>query len=253
MLTVTESTFGRQVLRAELPALVCFGTRPCPGRRALAPALARSAAALRGRLLVASVLLDRAPLLAEQLGVVASPTLMVFQHGERQGQVIGFIPEGLLQLLADEAAAGAVAGDRFWSPVEERFEDLVLIPLLQRWGFTFERQAPCALAGGLKGRRGRIDLLVYDGPAGRPLTLIESKRQIRGEQELREAASQANAYAQSLGLASFVVAAPRGLWIYRRDGARSACVARLSSLELQQAPERPRRLLLQLLADTATL
>jgi thioredoxin 1 len=246
MLAVTEATFARRVLRAELPALVCFGTRPCPGRRALALALERCAAAQRGRLLVASVLLDRAPLLAEQFGVVASPTLMAFQHGERQGQVIGFIPEGLLQLLADEVAAGAVMGDSFWSPVEERFEDLVLIPLLQRWGFRFERQAPCALAGDLKERRGRIDLLVYAGPQARPLTLIESKRQIRGEQELRQAAAQASAYAESLGLASFVVAAPRGLWIYRRDGERCTCVAHLSSLELHQAPERPRQLLLQL-------
>jgi len=247
MIFATETTFARQVLRAALPALVCFGARACPGRQAMAPALERAAAARAGELLVATVLVDRAPLLAEQVGVVASPTLMVFHHGERQGQVVGFLAEGLVGLLADDILAGAVAGDCFWSPVEERFEDAVLLPMLQCWGFAVQRQAPCAIAGKGGPQRGRIDLLVSDGEDG-PLTLVESKRQIRGDQELRQAAAQAAGYARSLGLPSFVVAAPRGLWIYRRDGERAACVRHISSLELHQAPDQPRQLLLQLRA-----
>lgn len=249
MLAVTEATFGRQVIRAGLPVLVCFSAQRCPARRALLPALERLAAAYRGRMLVAGVTLERAPLLAGQYGVVASPTLMVFQGGDRQGQVVGFLAEGLLRLLAEEVAGGAVVGDRFWSPVEERFEDAVLIPLLERWGFSYRRQAPCASAGRPTQQRGRIDLLVSAGPQAAPLTLIESKRQIGGDHELRRAAAQAAGYARSLALPSFVVAAPRGLWIYRRDGERSACVAHLTSLEVHEEPERPRRLLLQLRAE----
>lgn len=249
MILVDESTFARQVLRAALPALVCFGARACPARRALTAALERVAEAQRGSLIVAAVLADRAPLLAEQYGVVASPTLMIFQHGDRQGQVVGFIPEGLVALLAEEAAAGAVHGDGFWNPVEERLEDIVLIPLLQRWGLSFQRQAPCAVTGRGAQRRGRIDLLVYDDQQAPPLTLIESKRQIRGEFDLRQAAAQAAAYAGALGLPSFVVAAPRGLWIYRRDGARVSLAQHFTSLEVHQAPERPQRLLLRLRAD----
>lgn len=134
------------------------------------------------------MLVDRAPLLAEQGGVVASPTLMVFQHGDRQAQVVGFIPAGLLDLFADEIVRGAVTGDIRWSPVEERLEDTGLIPLLQRWGFTFQRQeVPCALTGRPNQQRGRIDLLVYDRSQEQPLTRIESKRQIRGDQELHQA------------------------------------------------------------------
>jgi hypothetical protein len=234
------------VLRADLPVLVCFATRPCPGRRALAPALERIALAYAGRLLVASVLVDAAPLLAEQYGVVVSPTLMIFQYGDRQGQAVGFIPAGLVDLLAEEASLGAVAGDMRWCPVEERFEDVVLIPLLQDWGFVFRRQAPCALAGSQAPQRGRIDLLVYEHLHGAPLTLIESKRQIRGDQDLRRAAAQAAAYATALSLPSFVVAAPPGLWIYRHTRGDTRCVAHVTSLELHRAAERPRQILLQL-------
>jgi thioredoxin 1 len=243
---VTEATFARHVLRAELPVLVCFGARACPGRLALRPALERVGAARQGLLLVATALTDRAPLLVEQYGVVASPTLMVFTHGDRQGQVVGFISQGLLDLLADDVIRGAVAGDTFWSPVEERFEDAALIPLLQGWGLGVERQVACALPGANKAQRGRIDLLVYDRPGGPPLTLIESKRQIRGDDDLRQAAFQAAAYARSLALASFVVAAPRGLWVYRCDGGRPRCARHFTSLELHEAPERLRQLLLQL-------
>jgi thioredoxin 1 len=244
MILVTEATFARQVLRSSLPTLVCFCTQKCPARGVLAPALKRLAESYQGSLHVATVLVDREPLLAEQFGVFASPTLMVFQHGDRQGQVVGYIPDGLMQLLADEAVRGAISGDTFWSPVEERLEDTVLIPLLEGWGFSVERQVQCAIAGGALKRRGRIDLLVYH--EGQPLTLFESKRRIRGEQDLQQAAAQAAAYARSLALPSFVVAAPRGLWIYRSDGERPVCLRHYTSLEVRQAPELPQQLLLQL-------
>lgn len=244
MQSVTETTFARRVLRAELPALVCFGLRACPGRRAMLPALEELAAAHRGRLHIVSALLDRAPLLAEQYGITASPTLLVFEGGEPRSRVVGFIADGLLRMLADEAAGDALAGGALWSPVEERFEDVVLIPLIERWGFGYGRQVACSIGGGA--RRGRVDLLLYAPRSDQPLTLIESKRLIRGDQDLRAAAAQAGGYARSLGLPSFVVAAPRGMWVYRRSGERAGCVRQISSLELQQAPDPPRELLLQL-------
>lgn len=246
MLRVTEATFGRQVLRATLPVLVCFGTRTCPARRALAPALERIAFTYAGQLLVATALVDDAILLAEQYGVVASPTLMIFQGGDRQGQMIGFIADGLVDLLAEDVVQGVVTGDSLWSPIEERFEDVVLIPLLHRWGFTFQRQVACLLSSRQKSQRGRIDLLVYAQPQDQPLTLIESKRLVRGDQDLRQAVVQAAAYARALALPSFVIAAPRGLWIYRNDSERSVCVQHVTSLELHQVPDRTQRLLLQL-------
>jgi thioredoxin 1 len=246
MIAVTEASFARRVLRAELPVLVCFGARACAGRRALQPALERLSALHQGRLLVAMALLDHAPLLADQYGVALSPTLAVFEHGDRQGQVLGFLPAGLLGLLAEDVIQGALTGDRFWSPVEERFEDAVLVPLFQGWGFGVERQVACPLPGRNRAQRGRVDLLVCAGPEQPPLTLVESKRQIQGDEQLQRAARQADAYARSLGLPSFVVAAPPGLWVYRVEGQHFRCARRFTSLELHQQPERLRELLLGL-------
>lgn len=246
MLTVAESSFTRQVLRAPTPALVCFGLRACPGRRALLPALEAIAASDAGRLLVATAIVDQAPLLAEAYGVTASPTLLGFAGGEPQGRAVGFLPAGLVRLFADAVASGEGAGDALWSPVEELFEDSVLIPLLRGWGLSVRRQVPCATGDGPRQRRGRVDLLVYAHPAAQPLTLVESKRMIRGDDDLREAVAQAAAYAQSFDLPSFVVAAPRGLWIYRRAGGRAACARHLTSLELHQRPDLALKLLLQL-------
>ncbi len=193
------------------------------------------------------VQIDHAAFLSEQWGVVASPTLMVFVHADRQGQVIGFLPDGLLNLLADDVIQGAVTDDSYWSPVEERFEDAALIPLIQSWGLTVQRQVACALAGQNRAQRGRIDLLLYKHAGQPPLTLIESKRQIRGNEDLQAAAHQAYGYARSLTLTSFIVATPRGLWIYRCDSERFHCVRHFTSLELhQQAPNRPYDLLRQL-------
>ncbi len=89
-----------------------------------------------------------------------------------------------------------------------------------------------------RAQRGRIDLLVYADPSASPLALIESKRSIRGDQELQQAVRQAFGYAQALDLATFLVAAPQGLWGYRRDGPRTRIIRYVTSLGLHQRPER---------------
>jgi hypothetical protein len=67
MLHVTEATFGRHVLRAPLPTLVCFGTRRCHGRLALIPAFEQVPSTYVGQLLVAMSLIDHGPFLAKSL------------------------------------------------------------------------------------------------------------------------------------------------------------------------------------------
>jgi hypothetical protein len=220
-----------------------------PYRRSSALALEQIATRYAGQLLVAMSLIDNAPLLAEQWGIAASPTLMVFHHGERQGQVVGFIPIGLLDLLVEAVLQGTINNDVLWSPVEAQFEDAVLLPLIHGWGWTAQRQVACVFPKRPTVSRGRIDLLVYAQPPGPPLTLIESKRQIRSEPDLRQAVKQATAYAHSLELPSFVIAAPRGVWVYRTAGEQPSCVRHFTSLALHQAPHELQQLLLALYAD----
>jgi thioredoxin 1 len=241
ILRATEATFTRQVVRAPLPVIVCLGAQRCPGRRAMTPSLERIAARYTDTIRAVLVTIDHAPLLVEQYGIHASPSVLVFQDGERQSQVIGFLADGLVELLADDVAQGLVSGDGFWSPVEARLEDVVLIPLFAQWGWAVQRQTPCALGAN---QRGRIDLLVFDHPDAPPITLVESKRAIRSAYELQQAVAQAQAYAHSLGLPSFLIADPQGIRVYRCDGAQAVCVRRFTSLGVHHAPASLRQAIL---------
>lgn len=95
---------------------------------------------------------------------------------------------------------------------EAEFEEEVVIPLLKRWRFRFERQHLCRFRIGSQNHPCRVDFLVKDERG--PLTLFEDKFRIRNENQLTPAVEQAKSYALMLGLPSFVVAAPEGIWLY---------------------------------------
>jgi hypothetical protein len=157
--------------------------------------------------------------------------------------VLGFVSPDLLRLLCEQVASGTLPPDPFWSPVEATFEDVVVVPLLDAWGFTYLRQTACPSPA-----RGRIDFLVYDEPDAPPLTLFENKRQLLSEPALELAAAQAHRYARALHLPSCVVAAPAGLWIYDATAKAPVAVRRVTSLELQQQRDSVPRILRQLRA-----
>ena len=157
--------------------------------------------------------------------------------------MVGFVSPNLLQLLCDQVASGTLPSEPFWSPVEVTFEDVVIVPLLDAWGFTYVRQAACPMPA-----RGRLDFLVYDEPAAPPLTLFENKRQLASAQALAQAAAQAHGYARAVQAPSFVVAAPAGLWIYASTATSPVAVRRVTSLELQQQLDSVPRILRQLRA-----
>jgi thioredoxin 1 len=236
LLGVTESNFGRYVINAPLPVVALFGSRACPASRALRPLLNELATLYAGSIRFATINADQSPLLAGQFGLQITPTLIVVQHGEIATRVVGFVSPELLRLLCEQVASATLPRDPFWSPVEATFEDVVVVPLLDAWGFTYVRQAPCPA-------RGRIDFLVYDEPGAPPLTLFENKRLLISEQALAQAAAQAHRYARALEIASFVVAAPPGLWIYDATAKAPVAVRRITSLELQQQPDEVPRML----------
>jgi hypothetical protein len=213
---------------------VLFGKRTCPASQALATLLGMMVERYAGQLRIVKVNVDTATFLAEQYEVGATPTLLVLQQGDVAARVVGYFPEGLVRVLCDQIVRGELEDSSVWSPVEEVFEDAVVVPLLERWGFHYQRQVACSLPGRATPARGRVDVLVYDHPQVQPLTLFENKRHIASAQELRDAITQAQAYARAFCLRSFVVAAPAGIWIYARTATRPTCVRQMSSLEVEQ-------------------
>ncbi len=247
VITVDDTTFRRRVLLSPLPVVVLVRATGCESSRAMLPRLRELAAEYEGRIAVADLKSHAA--LAEQYGISITPTLMVMRYGDELLRAHGFVLEGLLSVLFEDALN--IAGDRarLWTPTEEVFEDRVLVPLLEGWELRYSRQHPCPLREGAS--RGRIDLLVSDVYG--PLTLFENKRLFRSDADLRQATMQAKAYAVALGLPSFVVAAPAGFWVHSLNNTHARLEAHFSSLELHTYPSHVKELLLQLREKSHTI
>lgn len=121
---------------------------------------------------------------------------------------------------------------------EEDFCDRVLVPLLEEFGFRFQREHHLTVRVGSRERTLYVDFLLYDTD-GEEAALLEAKRNIRSDGELEEAREQVFSYALFTELSPAMVAAPEGLWIYRKAGSDFQLHERL---DLEQAFEEAPRL-----------
>ncbi|MBC8160123.1 MAG: hypothetical protein H7Z42_02805 [Roseiflexaceae bacterium] len=224
-----DTTFRQRVLASPLPVLACFTAEGCTASQALRLLLQGLAPRYIGQLTFVET--DAGASVAEQFGVAATPSLLVFRHGDEVLRSVGFLPAPLLELLCADAAQASGEYSRQWAPLEERFEQAALLPLLDGLGLRYQRQHQI-INWPKSARSGRIDLLVHD--EGGLVTLIESKRGLRSETDLRAAVRQAHSYARAMQTASFVVAAPAGLWVYASHGERALLEQAFSWLDLEQ-------------------
>lgn len=86
---VTDETFTAEVLRADVPALVQFTAAWCPSCKQLTPVLGALAAELGDRVKAVRLDVDHNPQTTVAHGVLAVPTLLVFQGGEPVRSVVG--------------------------------------------------------------------------------------------------------------------------------------------------------------------
>ncbi|MEU4034354.1 thioredoxin [Streptomyces collinus] len=99
---VTDADFGTEVIGADLPVLVQFTADWCGPCRQLAPVLKDIAAEKGEKLKIVQLDVDRNPGTTVAYGVLSTPTLMVFQHGEPVRSMVGARPKRrLLEELAD--------------------------------------------------------------------------------------------------------------------------------------------------------
>lgn len=147
-----------------------------------------------------------------------------------------------LHNLESEPTANMGRSGQFAS--EADFEDQVIGPLLRRWDFDYQRQYRCHFRFGRQDHPGLVDFLVRDGRGS--ITLFENKFRILNGKSLKEAADQGKSYALMLGLPSFVVASPEGLWIYSLDRNQESLEMQISLDELEEKDDEVRRMLLKL-------
>lgn len=86
---VFSDTFDSEVLKADQPVLVDFWAVWCGPCRMLAPTVDKLAEQYSGKVKVVKLDVDQAPDIAQQYGVQAIPTVMVFQGGREAARWVG--------------------------------------------------------------------------------------------------------------------------------------------------------------------
>jgi len=114
LITVTDATFEKEVLRAAEPVLLCL-TAPGldEGSRRVLPILQEVAEEVAGQVKVVNADLERCPMIAQSLRVQAVPTYLLIENGQMAGQHAGVVDkQTLLRLLEPflPAPAAAVKG-----------------------------------------------------------------------------------------------------------------------------------------------
>lgn len=108
---VTEQNFEQEILHSELPVLVEFGAEWCGPCKTVAPELEALAHELDGKAKIVSIDIDRAPLLAREMGIQSVPTFVVFHQGRPVNGKVGALRRAQLKELLDPLlprAAGAL-------------------------------------------------------------------------------------------------------------------------------------------------
>lgn len=88
----TADQFQALVLDSPLPVIVDVWSQSCAPCRRLVPVLADVATRYQERVRVVEISTDSEPNLLRRLQVRATPTIILFEHGEELGRTTGFKP-----------------------------------------------------------------------------------------------------------------------------------------------------------------
>jgi thioredoxin 1 len=95
--TITDASFGTDVLSASEPVLVDFWAEWCTPCKAIAPALEQISDELGGKVTIAKLNIDENPEAATRYGVMSIPTMILFKNGERAATKVGAEPKSRIQ------------------------------------------------------------------------------------------------------------------------------------------------------------
>ena len=105
--TVTDDSFGADVLDASGLVLVDFWATWCGPCKQIAPALEDIAGEMEGKIDVAKVDIDDNPNTPGQYGVRGVPTLMIFKDGEPIATKVGAAPKSQLEAWVKQTLENA--------------------------------------------------------------------------------------------------------------------------------------------------
>ncbi|MCL4181669.1 MAG: thioredoxin [Verrucomicrobia bacterium] len=104
MLTLTESNFKEQVVDSPIPVLVDFWAEWCGPCKMLGPILEELATDYDGRVKIGKLNIDDSPSVANEYGIRAIPTMLIFKGGQVAEQVVGLRSKRDLKANLDKFA-----------------------------------------------------------------------------------------------------------------------------------------------------
>jgi thioredoxin 1 len=97
VLEVSDATFDQEVLKSEQPVLVDFWAVWCGPCKAIAPIVDGVAATYAGKLKVAKVNVDQNSATPSRFGIRGIPALLFFKGGKVADQIVGYVPQDVIE------------------------------------------------------------------------------------------------------------------------------------------------------------
>ena len=95
--TVTDASFGADVLSAPKPVLVDFWAEWCGPCRMIAPSLEELSVELGDRVDIVKLNIDENPVAPSKYGVRGIPTMILFKNGQPAATKVGAEPKSRIQ------------------------------------------------------------------------------------------------------------------------------------------------------------
>ncbi len=95
--TITDTTFGHEVLSYPGPVLVDCWAPWCGPCRMVAPVLDQLASEYAGRIKIAKLNVDENAATASKYGIQSIPTMLIFSHGKKVDQLVGALPKAEIE------------------------------------------------------------------------------------------------------------------------------------------------------------